>query len=536
MKRLIALLGWIGVALVVSAVVLLIVRPDLTGLRQGLAYGGLGVTLIYALTQWRDIARSFGGREMKYGSIAATTVVLVLGILVALNWVASRRDARWDLTANNRFSLSEQTQQILRGLDRPLTVRLFYAGSLNDANSERSYRDQIGDYAYYSNQVQTEIVDADRDPITAEKYEIATVPTVVLEYDGRTERATSTSEQTLTNALKRLVEGSPKKVYFLQGHGEVDPSATDGRGYSAVTAALRDDNFEVATLNLAQQGSIPADATVLIIAGPKTDVLPGELDAIRAFLRRGGKLQMLLDPPEKGTAPDMTGLIALARDWGIDVGNNLLIDNSGLGQQLGTGPSVPIAMPMPHPITDNFRLMTIFPVARSVRPLEGGANGHTAQPVLSTSPESWAETSLSEVYGAGTAELNADRGDLAGPVPLAAAVSAAAEEPAPAAAPTAGDSPAASDAPKPETRIVVVGDSEFISNAFGQARGNREVFLNMVNWLAQQEDLIAIRPTDPGNTPITLSAGQGLWIWMFAILIFPAMLFANGVRIWWKRR
>jgi ABC-type uncharacterized transport system involved in gliding motility auxiliary subunit len=271
---------------------------------------------------------------------------------------------------------------------------------------------------------------------------------------------------------------------------------------------------------------------VVVVAGPKTDVLPGELEAIRAFLRRGGKLQLLLDPPEKGTAPDAASLVALARDWGIDIGNNLLIDNSGLGQQLGTGPSVPIAMPMPHPITDNFGLMTIFPVARSVRPVDGGTNGHVAQPVLSTSPQSWAETSLSEVYGAGTAELNADRGDVAGPVPLAAAVSAAAEEP-PA---QTEDQTTGGESPKPETRIVVVGDSEFISNAFGQVRGNREVFLNMINWLAQQEDLIAIRPTDPGNTPITLSAAQGMWIQTFALFLFPALLFANGVRIWWKRR
>jgi ABC-type uncharacterized transport system involved in gliding motility auxiliary subunit len=375
-------------------------------------------------------------------------------------------------------------------------------------------------------------VDADRDPLTAQRYEITAVPTVIIEYDGRTERASSTSEQTLTNALKRIIEGTPKKVYFLQGHGEVDPLGTDSRGYSAATAALRDDNFEVETLNLAQQGSIPADATVVVVAGPKTDVLPGELEAIRAFLRRGGKLQLLLDPPEKGTAPDAASLVALARDWGIDIGNNLLIDNSGLGQQLGTGPSVPIAMPMPHPITDNFGLMTIFPVARSVRPVDGGTNGHVAQPVLSTSPQSWAETSLSEVYGAGTAELNADRGDVAGPVPLAAAVSAAAEEP-PA---QTEDQTTGGESPKPETRIVVVGDSEFISNAFGQVRGNREVFLNMINWLAQQEDLIAIRPTDPGNTPITLSAAQGMWIQTFALFLFPALLFANGVRIWWKRR
>lgn len=529
MKRVFALLGWIGVALVVAAVVLLIVRPDLVEWRRGLAFGGLAVTVLYALTQWRDIARSFSGRGVKYGSIGALSVVLVLGILVAINWISSRQNKRWDLTTSNRFSLSDQTQQILRGLERPVTFRVFYVGSPIE------YSDQLAEYRYYSSQVHTELVDAERDPIAAQKYEIESVPTILVEYDGRTERATSSAEQALTNALKRAVEGTPKKVYFLQGHGEADPAASDNGGYSAVAGALRNDNFEVAPLTLAQQGSVPADATLVIVAGPKADVLPGELEALRAFLRRGGKLMLMLDPPEKGTAPDAVSLVALAHEWGMDVGNNLLIDNSSLGQQLGTGPSVPIAMPMPHAITEGFRLMTAFPVSRSVTPVTGGTSGRTAQPLLSTSPQSWAETALSDVYGSGRAELNAGSGDVSGPVPLAAAASAAAEEPAAPAAATP-EAPGATPPPAPETRVVVVGDSDFVTNGMAAMRGNQEIFLNMVNWLAQQEDLIAIRPVDPASSPIALTEGQGVSIFWFAIFIFPGLLFANAMRIWWKKR
>lgn len=531
MKRLLALLGWIGVILVVAAVIIRFTRPDLPQWSQGLALAGLIVTVLYSLTQWRDIGRSFGGRDVKYGSIAATGVLLVLAILVGINWIASRQNKRWDLTEASQFSLSEQTQQILRSLDRPVAFRVFYVGSADE------HRDRLTEYTYHSSQVDVEYIDAERNPLVAQQHEITSVPTFVIEYDGRTERAQSGSEQTLTNALKRVIEGQPKKIYFLQGHGEADPNGTDSAGYSALVEALRTDNFEVEPLTLAQQGAVPEDATIVVVAGPKTDLLPAELDALRAFLRRGGKLHLLIDPPERGTAPDVTGLIALAGEWGVTVGDNLIIDASGLGQMLGTDASVPVAMPAPHPITNNFRVMTAFPLSRSVTPVEGGVDGRVAQPVLQTSPQSWAETDLAELYASGRPERNLESGDIEGPVTMAVAVSAAAEEPpVPAPADTeAADAPDA-DVATPETRVVVVGDSDFATNSAIGLQGNREIFLNMANWLAQQEDLIAIRPADPTNRPVTMTQSQGFWVFWFTMLIVPALLFANAFRLYLRRR
>lgn len=528
MNRLLGALGWLGVVLVVAAVVIRFTRPDLQEWSRGLAMSGLAVTVLYALSQWRDIARSFGGREVKYGSIAATGAVLVLGILVGVNWLASRQNWRWDLTESNQFSLSEQTVQILRSLDRPVTIRVFYAGS------SQAERDRLTEYTYHSNRVNVEYVDAERNPLEAQRYEVTSVPTYLIEYEGRTERALSNSEQTLTNALKRVIEGQPKKIYFLQGHGEPDPEAPDGDGFSALVNALRSDNFEVDRLTLAQQTSVPEDATIVTIAGPKTDLLPAELDALRAFLRRGGKLHLLIDPPDQGKAPDVTGLIALAREWGIDVGNNLLIDASGIGQMLGTDASVPVAMPMSHPITNNFRVMTAFPLARSVQPVEGGVDGRVAQAFLQTSPQSWAETNVAQVLATGRVERNINPPNIAGPVSLAAAVSAPAEE-APTPAAGEGDTPDA-DAPRSETRVVVVGDSDFARNRAIGIQGNREVFLNMANWLAQQEDLIAIRPSDPANRPVTMTASQGSAVFWFTMVIVPLLLFANAFRLYWRRR
>jgi ABC-type uncharacterized transport system involved in gliding motility auxiliary subunit len=186
-------------------------------------------------------------------------------------------------------------------------------------------------------------------------------------------------------------------------------------------------------------------------------------------------------------------------------------------------------MPSPggHPITRDFDVITGFPIARSATPIEGGANGHTAQKVLQTSPQSWAETDLKELFTSGKPKINPDKGDTAGPVVLASAVSAAAPDAPPAASP---------DLPRPEARMVVVGDSDFLANGGLPIPGNKDLGLNMANWLAQQENLISIRPKDPENRPLTLTADQkSLVVWL-TLVIVPLLLIGNGIRVWWRRR
>jgi ABC-type uncharacterized transport system involved in gliding motility auxiliary subunit len=213
MKRIVGFLGWVGVALVVAAVVLRFTQPDSPQWSQRFAIAGLVVTLLYALSQWREMARSLGGRNVKYGSVAATSVALVLAILIGVNWVSNRQNKRWDLTENAQFSLSDQTKQILAGLNQPLKIRVFYVGSADQ------YRDRLENYTYQSRQVTVEYVDAQRNPVEARQLGI-TQATLIFEYGGRSERATAIDEQAITNALKRVVEGKAKKVYFVQGHGE----------------------------------------------------------------------------------------------------------------------------------------------------------------------------------------------------------------------------------------------------------------------------------------------------------------------------
>jgi gliding motility-associatede transport system auxiliary component len=533
LKRVLGLLGWLGVALVFAAVAIRFTKPEWQQWYNGLAMAGLACTLLYILSQWREIARSFSGRQARLGSLAAASVVVVLGILIAINYLASRHDKRWDLTAAKQFSLSDQTKKVLQGLQKPVRVRVF--GRSEDFPR---FRERLDEYQYQSKQLNVEYIDLERNPARANEYKppIQNAGTVVFEYEGRNERVTSDGEQDLTNGLIKVIQGKQHKVYFVQGHGEHTTDTTDRSGYSSIGTALKSDNFDTDSIVLAQQKDVPADASVLVVAGPRTDFFPAEIDMLKKYLAKGGKVFFMLDPPERADAPPMTNLLGLIKDWGIDVGNNIVVDVSGMGQLLGTSESVPVAAKYdPHPITDRFNLLTAYPVARSVSAVEGGANGHTAQNLVETSRNSWAETDIKRLITSGQVERELDKGDKGGPISLAAVVSAPATD-VPAAATDQKDPKTAADAPKPESRLAVFGDSDFVSNGFLGIPGNRDLFLNTVNWLAQQENLISIRPKDPEDRRVSLTADQAKLIFWLAIVIIPGFILAAGVQTWWRRR
>lgn len=522
MKRLIGFLGWAGVALVAGAVVIRFAKPELLEWSQRLAIAGLVATLLYTLGQWRDIARTFQARNVKYGTIAAGSVVVFLGILVAINWIASRQNKRWDVTSTKQFELSDQTRKVMTSLSKPVQARVFHA-----TTDLQRFKDRLAEYQYLSKQLQVEFVDVEKQPLEAQKYEVTQFGTIVFDYDGRRERTTSDREQDITNALIKVVEGKAKKVYFVQGHGERDSAGSTTASYSQIADALKSDNFDVGTLALAQEGTVPADATLLVIAGPSSDFLAGEVEQLKAYLARAGKVLLMIDAPAADGGSTVPSLIALAREWGIDVGTNVVLDASGMGRAIGAGPEVPLAMSYPaHPVTDGFRVMTAFPLSRSVTPIEGGTEGKTAQSLVMTSPRSWAESDVKGLFATGK-PTPGEANDKAGPISIAAAVSGA----APSAPPPTGP-----DAPKAEARLIVVGDADFASNGALGIQGNRDLFLNMANWLAQQENLIAIRARDPEDRRIQLTADQSQLIFWLALLIIPLAFIGVGVRVWWKRR
>ncbi len=542
-SRLTNLVGWLGVALVFAAFALRVLRPEMQKVWWNLAAAGLVCVLIYILGQWREFLAFFSKRQARYGTLSVASVLLVLGILFGLNYIATRQNKRWDLTSNQEFTLAEQTKKVLTNLKEPLKMEVFAK-----ENDFGRFRDRLAEFEYTSKQVKIDYIDPDKEPELAKKYEIQSYGTVAVDYHGRIERVTNDTEQDLTNAIIKAVEGQQKKVYFTQGHGEHETSSADERtGYNTIAAAIGRENFGIDKLVLAQSPSIPADASVVVVAGPKKDFLPPEIDVLKNYLNHGGKVLFLIDPPEGPDAAPLTNLTALVHEWGFDLGDNIVIDTSGIGQLVGRGPGMPVAISYPqHAITERFgNVMTGFPLARSVTPATNAPSGRTPQTIVETSPQSWAETDIKAIFERKPVKFDEGTGDKKGPVSLAAALSVTAPEQPAAEKPAAGITgtngkdatpPTPPDSPKRDTRIVVFGDSDFVSNNGLGVPGNSDLFLNSVNWLAQQENLISIRPKTTEDRRVTLTQEQQFMVFLFSVAFLPGAIVIAGIVNWWRRR
>jgi gliding motility-associatede transport system auxiliary component len=523
-KNILNIVGWLGTALVVAAVAVRLFKPEWDDRYATYgAWAGLACVVLYTLGQWREIVDYFRRRNARYGAIASVSVLIFLAILVAVNYLSFRQNKRWDLTKNKQYTLSDQTVKLLQNLDAPVKFLVF-----DRADSFDRFRSSLEEYKYQSpSKVDVQYIDADKRPVEAKQYQVQTYGTVVLEYKGRTERVTSPEEQELTTGLVKVLNPNKKKVYFLQGHGERDPDNSERDGYSAVKTALGADNYEVAKLVLAQEKDVPVDASVIVIAGPRTDLFQNEVDMLQRFLTKGGHVLVQVDPPDE-KAPATPVLDAFLKDWDFQADNDIVVDASGMGQLIGTDASVPVVATYPsHPITDRFNVITAFPLARSITPILPASNGRAAVPLIQTSARSWAETDMNQLKS-GRVELNADKGDKAGPVTIAAVTATNATD-----APKDASKP---DQRPPESRFVTIGDSDFAANYAIRIQGNQDLFLNTINWLAQQENLISIRPKPPSDSRLTITQRQATAVLWMSLLAIPALVFGTGVYTWWRKR
>ena len=548
LKKILGLLGWVGVILVAIAVLLRVeatpfIQPEWRHWGTRFALAGLVCTLVYILSQWREVVRSFSGRETRFGSLAVASVAVVLAILIGINWLSARRNKRWDLTAAKQFTLSDQTKKILQGLDKPVTMYVFAR-----TDDHGRFRERLDEYQYQSKQLQIQYIDPEKQPAIAQKYlPLQQSGTVVIDHNGVIERVNADTEQAITNGLIKVVQGKQNKVYFVQGHDERTPEDSEARGYSTVGQYLVSDNFATGTLILSQVRAIPDDATALVIAGPRADLFPNEIDLLKGYLAKGGKLMVLLDPKDRADAPPLTNLTALLTDWGFEPGEHVII-NMPSDYSVKEGESLDIAqlgaLPntdgtfvlagkyLQHPMMSGLgRVTVVFRLARSISAKTEGANNRFPQNLVETTPTSWGETDLKRLYDTNQVAREPGKGDKDGPLSIAAAVSAPVQDAAGAQTPPGND-----EAPKKETRIAVFGDSDFASNQLLGAGRNADLFLNAVNWLAQQEDMIAIRPRDPEDRRITMTASQLQFVRLLTVVLIPGLVLLAAVRVWWVRR
>lgn len=512
--------------------------------------GALGV-LLYLAAETRAILDSTPQGKAARRSRRAAVLAGAFVLLAALNVLTTKYNVRWDLTTNNVHALSDQTQEVLRRLDSRVRIRVF--GRQEDLSG---YRDRLTEYEKASSNVMVDYVDVDERPELVRQYDVDAYGTVVLEYGDRVARTSAGSEQELTEGLNAVLEGKAWKAYFTTGHAERDTDSTERAGFSEVAAALRRANFVVQEINLAQvESEVPPDATIVVVAGPRADFFRAEVDGLRRYLDEGGKVLFLIDPvedlkryiTESGTAlfmmdpasaeatAGLDNLIGLIRDWRIELGDDVVVDASGMGQFLGTDASVPIVSTYPpHEITRGLSSLTAFPMARSVTPLSGGEGGGEAVPAVfvETGPQAWAELDITQLTS-GNPSMDLAAGDRPGPVSLGVAVSAPV---APASAPPPGSLQGDTRPVSSDTRLVVIGDSDFVANISANIPGNAELFLDVVRWLSQQETVVAIPARQFDERQLAITGSQRRALSWLAVFVLPLVLASSGLYLWGRRQ
>ena len=486
---------------------------------------GIGLVVLGLAGRFPDLMRMAGARRMKYGSNTAVFVVVVAAILGGVNWMANRYPQRFDVSKDKRFSLSEQTKKLLAGLQSDLTLTYVQ----RNASAVATARDLLREYAAAAPRVKLEFVDPLKEPGKARLLDVTQLPTIVVGLGPRTEKVLQDSEEEITNAILKLTRSVKKTVCFATGEGQRDIDDPSEHGYSGVRSAMTKSQYDVKKVVLLQEQRVPEDCTVLVVAGPERDLLPEAAGYIKTYVRAGGKAMLLTDPPQKAASPNYESVFT---EFGVTPGADVVVDASGIGQLFGTGPFMPIVTDYPfHEVNKDLKgTMSAFDMARSMTPITPAPAGIIVTELAKTSSRSWGEsdTSLKEPI-----EFS-DR-DARGPINLAAAITlpaATAASPADPGAPA----PTPDTESKKEGRVIAVGDSGFGSNSLLTFQANQDLFMNMIAWLAQDSDLISIRPKDPDVHRLNLTVSEQRNFQIFSLLILPGFFILWGIVNWWRRR
>jgi len=481
--------------------------------------GGFFAVVGWLMSSWGKIGTLAGSRATRYGANAAIYSLGFIGLLIAANYLAATYHRQFDMTSNKAYSLSPQTIQLIKSLKKPLKLYGFVQGG-RSPSAENLYQE----YAYAQPLLTYEMVDPNRHPELAERFKVSVMNTTHIQYGGANGEGTNVtdmSEAAITNGIAKLVRTGTKTIYFTEGHGEADPNDAQGpEGFGEFKQALEGENYDVKKVLLASQAKVPDDCEVLIIAGPIRPLLPHEIDAVNEYLRHGGRALVMLRPPRPDEPNDETALVKLVATWGVDAGNNVVVDQVVrlfAGPALGLNPLVNSYGP--HPITATFTKQTVFPMVRSVTPIDPAKPGLMVTPLAKTSDSSWAESDLVGIFQKQTAAFG--KGDIKGPITVADAVEA---------------NLALLNWGKGNARMVVFGDTGFANNQYLQNFFNRDFVMNAVDWLAGEANAITIRPRTLRASRFSLTIGEFDVVFVLSVLLIPELLLIIGIAVWWERR
>jgi len=505
MKKIQSLLGILGIlALIAGGVLYWVHDMVVASSRISLISGGVLVLISFILFII-DQRSFFTRRSTKYGINAILVIIIFFGIIILINFLSTRHKKVWDLTSNKYYSLSDQSLKVLGGLEQDIQILAF---DRKEAPVNPNIQFWLDRYAYHSPKVKVDNIDPEREPQKAQIYGVKSFGSVVIVAGERRERIDeNVTEEKITNAILRATKDETKKIYFITGHGEKNISKQQNDGYSQIAEALVDANFLVDSLLLLQSGEIPQDASLIIIAGPQYDYIEPELKLLDDYLSKGGKLFIMLDP---GSYPN---LFEWTKEWGLALYDNMVIDFSGMGVLFGASESMPVVSNYDKfsPITKEFSGATMFPMAMHLEKSEE-AKGYGITELAKTGQQSWAETD----YYEGKAKYDEEfdkKGNLVIGVTLHKPLNDGTE-----------------------SRIALLGDSDFIANGYIKFSGNRDLFLNTVNWLTLDEDLISIRPKEEEDRRVNMPASTQRLLFYILVIILPFICLLIGAIVWWRKR
>lgn len=455
----------------------------------------------------------------KEGSIITLVGFIFIAILVGINLIIYRFPGRVDLTEGRRHSLSAQSRNILKNINQEVWIRGFFQ---EGHPTRKKAKELLDNYATINSKIHYQFIDPDRQPSLAQKYGVRNYGTLVLESAGRTQSANTADEEGITNALLRLNQEKAKKVLFTTGHGERNLQETQREGLSLAKGILEKENYRVEELSLLSGAGLPADTGCVVIAGPRKPFMPVELEDLKKFLAGGGKVFLLLEPFQDA------GLKEWVAGYGVALGNDIIIDR--LSRAFGGDYLIPMAgVYGQHPITANFKVATFFPTARSLEFTAPLPPGITTDVLVQSSPASWGETNKAKLE---KGEAAFDEGqDKKGPLNLAALININRSTPP-------GQGPGAKkEGPQPQPALMAIfGDSDFASNGYFNQAGNGDLFLNTINFLTEEAQLMSIRPAKTPVKPLALSAAQGQIFFWVPLVLIPLLMISLGIVVWRQRR
>lgn len=520
------LLAFVGIAALAGAGVTYLISPDdLQTAAIILASIGALFLILFVVAAYSQIRATVSGRSGRYGANTFVMIGAFLGIMVFVNFIGGYNSIRYDATANKQLSLAPQTVKVVEELPEEVEIVAFFnpddAFTVAQADA---VRDLLTEYERRSEKLSFRFVDPDARPTVARQLGVTTVPTIAFATSSRAVHVPlpppgttiNPSERDFTTALLIVTGQQQKKVYFLTGHGERDhDDTTKPDGYGIAKAGLLSDNYAVETLSLSTQETpvIPEDAAVIVIAGPKTDLSEAESTVLFDYLKKGGKIMFLMEPNPPAAFKELLFKYAVgfARGTAIDPASSLKEDHKSI--LLATGQFAD------DQITEQLNGMLLAGATEVHRTIEKDKATLLVKPLIQTTEHSWQESDqLEEAF---TPAL-----DKAGPLQLAVLVNATAPN-------GQEDSPIDPNNP---TRMVVVGDADFGANRFYAYRSNSDMFLNSINWLAQDTQLISIRPKPVVFRLLVVNRNEWNVIRFSSWLLMPVGIAIVGAYVWWRRR